>query len=191
MIYLSVNDFIIGNVEVIHENPTLMTESVNWKATALSRGMNRLKVTFDVVIGNDAEYRKFNAFLANCKGRYTPFYLDLGVDSKWANPFTHSANYTLNGDHGINVSHLTIAESDAPPAGSYFTIANETKIYTVLSVTNQKLEIWPSLRYAHGTGTVLNFINPHPLLRLDSDSYKSKVGERGITFQLSATEVME
>lgn len=191
---LSTNDWIIGNVSVIHNTPALVTSSVSWKETALSRGMHRLEVDFEVVLPSADDVNNFEAFLLQIQGRANPFILDLGADGSWHNPLTQPFNMTLSTAAGINNTTLRLTESRDVALGAKFQIGTDTKIYTVVESdrNDQTIDIYPALRYQQPVGAVLNFKNPRPVLRVKDDKTAAiKYGDRNTVYKLSCTEVMQ
>lgn len=191
---LSVDDFMIGNVKVEHETSTLQSQAVNWHTTNLSRGLHRLVVDFEIMLADDTDVKKFEAFYLQCEGKANPFIFDTGKDNSWSNPF-HTpvvGKHTLAAKASIGTSNISLTGSmSGISAGCKLQIGEGAKVYTVRSINGQSLEVYPKIRVAYPASTSITF-SVKPLLRLkDDQSGKIGYGSRGNTISLTAFEVMQ
>ncbi|MGY3913775.1 hypothetical protein ACW5XW_24665, partial [Aeromonas piscicola] len=79
----SVDDFNIGELEITNLAPTLISETVSYKTVALSRGIHRLEVSGSIMLEDQDQVRKWQAFILGVLGRAMPWKLDTGADSSW------------------------------------------------------------------------------------------------------------
>ncbi|MFM4908545.1 hypothetical protein ACEUCM_05830 [Aeromonas dhakensis] len=191
---LSVDDFMIGNVKTEHETSTLQSQAVNWHTTNLSRGLHRLIVDLDIMLADDIDVKKYEAFFLQLEGKANPFILDTGEANNWSNPFYTSVvgKHSLGAKVSIGTSNITITGNmSGVTPGCKIQIGAGAKVYTIRSVNGQSVEVYPKLRIAYPASTPITF-SVKPLLRLKDDSSgKIGYGSRGNTVSLTALEVMQ
>lgn len=186
---ISVNDWMISDVEISHESPVFYSESINMKGNAMGTGLHRISVKFTITTETAADTKKLNALLLNIRGQLSPFELDLGSVDGWYNPLTtpNTQNVlntvqVLQGATSMTLNNTTI------PEGSYFQFPNDTKLYVVTASSGSNYNFFPAARFTTATSRI-NFSNPRLRLRLDSNSFSMKMG-RAESITLSCKEVL-
>lgn len=191
---LSDSDFIISDVNVTNLTPNFYTEASNFKGNAKSRGLHQLEIDFTATLINDADIRKFNAFMMKVRGRLNPFILSLqdNTDGKgYCNPLFTDVSPMLSLDAEIGATNITLSGfSGTIPAGSYFQFPNDTKVHMILddAKPNKSVEIFPASRIKQLSKSRLNFA-PEPLVRMNDDEYSIKF-ENASEIKLKVREVV-
>ena len=190
-ITISVDDWRISNVSVESITETFYSESIQGKGNSIGTGQHRYKIKFSITLNTADEVRAFEALMLQIRGQQNPFYLDLGDESNWFNPFSIPLSGSIlttvpasTGNNTISINNTLLI-----PVGAKFTQPNDTKVYQVIGKSGSSITIFPSLRFPLSTGTVLNFRNPQPYLRLNSNSF-TLTYERAQEISLTALEVL-
>lgn len=187
---ISVNDWMISDVEIQHDTPVFYSESINQKGNAIGTGLHRIICKFTITTETVADTKRLNALLMNIRGQLSPFELDLGSVDGWFNPLTTpnatnvlSTSAVAQGSTTMTLNNTTI------PVGSYFQFPNDTKLYVVTASSGSQYNFFPAARFATAATSRINFSNPRLRLRLDSNSFSMKMG-RAESITLSAKEVL-
>ncbi|WP_028022240.1 hypothetical protein [Enterovibrio calviensis] len=192
MITLSDNDFIISDVKVEHLTPSFYTEGLNFVGNGMGRGLHRLNIECSVHFADENDIRKFQALMLRVQGRTTPFNLSLQdtTDGKgFFNPLSLDMSGSLGSQLKIGNKHMTvIGLIGSLPVGTMFQFQNDSKIYTVTTVTGNKVEFYPAVRTAHSLREPLNF-KPVPRVRLTEDKFSIKY-ERGSSVTIKMMEAL-
>lgn len=190
---LSDSEFIISDVTATHNTPNFFNQSINLIGNAKSRGLHQLEISLKVTLANEADIRKFQAFMLKVRGRLNPFKLSLldDTDGKgFNNPFYYNSNPMLTNDISIGNSTMILSGiSGSIPAGTMFQFSNDTKVYTLLdnAMNNKVVEFFPATRQPHQLKERLN-LSVEPLVRLEDDSFKLKYSNtESITLKLWET----
>ncbi|WP_288212540.1 hypothetical protein [uncultured Aeromonas sp.] len=187
---ISVNEWLISDVEIQHDTAVFYSESINFKGNAMGTGLHRILVKFTITTETAEDTKKLNALLLNIRGQLQPFELDLGSVDGWFNPLTtpNTANVlntaqVLQGATTMTLNNTTI------PEGSYFQFPNDTKLYVITAKSGSNYNFFPAARFTTAATSRINFSNPRLRLRLDSISFSMKMG-RAESITLSAKEVL-
>ncbi|MGY3913595.1 hypothetical protein ACW5XW_23955 [Aeromonas piscicola] len=189
---LSVDDFNIGELEITNLAPTLISETVSYKTVAMSRGIHRLEVSGSIMLENQDQVRKWQAFILGVLGRAMPWKLDTGADSSWHNPFYLPVRgVTLSTSGGIGNTKLTVSQVNQMRLGALVQFGDNLKIHVITDIQqqNSQITIFPPLPYAMPQGTPLKF-DVKPLLRFDEDNFKVIYGSRGNEVNFKASEAI-
>lgn len=187
---LSVNDYLISNVNVTHFTPQFFSTSVNLKDRAKDRDLHQLKITFDVTLGDDAKKRSFESFLMKAKGRLNTFYLDLGdrFNSNTATDTPLTSSSVAAGVNQVPIDSFTGSIID----GDMVQFLNDSKIYIATNTvtTSGLLSITPSLRVNQTNNSPLT-LETKPEVRIDTDEVQIDYGQGIVhTFSMSVIEVL-
>lgn len=189
---LSVDDFNIGELEITHLAPTLISETVSYKTVALSRGIHRLEVSGSIMLEDQDQVRKWQAFVLGVQGRTLPFLLDTGADSSWHNPFyLNIRGVALATSGGIGNTLLNVNNTTQLKLGALVQIGDNLKTHVITDIqpTKNQITVFPPLPYAMPQGTSLKF-DVKPLLRFDEDNFKVIYGSRGNVVKFKASEII-
>ncbi|NEX81742.1 hypothetical protein [Aeromonas rivipollensis] len=187
---ISVNDWMISDVEISHETPVFYSESINLKGNAIGTGLHRLIVKFTITTETAADTKRLQALLLNIRGQLSPFELNLGSVDGWFNVLTTpNATAVLNiapvlqGATSMTLNNTTI------PVGSYFQFPNDTKLYMVTASSGSQYNFFPAARFTTAGTSRINFSNPRLRLRMDTNAFSMKMG-RAESITLSCKEVL-
>ncbi len=187
---ISVNDWMISDVEISHETPVFYSESINQKGNSIGTGLHRILCKFTITTETAAETKKLNALLLNIRGQLSPFELDLGSVDGWYNPLTTpNATNVLNTAQVLQGATTMTLNNTTIPVGSYFQFPNDTKLYMVTASSGSQYNFFPASRFATAATSRINFSNPRLRLRMDSNSFSMKMG-RAESITLSCKEVL-
>lgn len=187
---ISVNDWMISDVEISHETPVFYSESINMKGNAVGTGLHRIICKFTITTETAADTKRLNALLMNIRGQLSPFELDLGSVDGWFNPLTTpNTTNVLNTSQVLQGATTMTLNNTTIPIGSYFQFPNDTKLYVVTASNGNNYNFFPASRFATATTSRINFSNPRLRLRLDSNSFSMKMG-RAESITLSCKEVL-
>ncbi len=187
---ISVNDWLISDVEISHETRVFYSESINMKGNAMGTGLHRILCKFTITVETAADTKKLNALLLNIRGQLSPFELDLGSIHGWYNPLTTpNATNVLNTSAVAQGATTMSLNNTTIPVGSYFQFPNDTKLYMVTAASGSNYNFFPAARFTTAATSRINFSNPRLRLRLDSNVFSMKMG-RAESITLSAKEVL-
>jgi len=187
---ISVNDWLISDVEISHESPVFYSESINMKGNAMGTGLHRILVKFTITTETAAETKKLNALLLNIRGQLQPFELDLGSVDGWFNVLTTpNTTNVLNTSQVLQGATTMTLNNTTIPEGSYFQFPNDTKLYVVTAKSGSNYNFFPAARFTTAATSRINFSNPRLRLRLDSNSFSMKMG-RAESITLQCKEVL-
>jgi len=183
-VFLPTN-LIVSNVQVKHYTPTFYNESINLKGTSKDRLLHRIEGSFDVNVVGTAAQKSLESFLLKVRGRFKPFYFDLGArftSETVTSTVTVSGAYTA-GDTLITLGAFTGSVSD----GDLFTVANDNKVYMAMETESSGgiLEIFPPLMKNIPDATVLDFTNVNVYARLDEDVQSISYEEAGLIHMMT------
>lgn len=176
-------DLIISNLQIKHDTPVFYNESINRKGTSYDRGVHQLKGSFDLTISTENDQRRFESFLLNIRGRFNPFYLDLGKRFS-----TNVNDLFLDGSHSIGQSQLTFdLGAGVIPNGTVFNLANDDKVYMMIQdyLHASPVNIYPPLQKAQPNGAPAAFRNVKVLARLESDVQMIDYEESGLVHTIT------
>lgn len=187
---ISVNDWMISDVEIQQDTPVFYSESINQKGNAIGTGLHRLIVKFTITTETAADTKRLQALLLNIRGQLSPFELDLGSVDGWYNPLTTpNATNVLNTTQVLQGATTMTLNNTTIPVGSYFQFPSDTKLYVVTASSGSQYNFFPAARFTTAATSRLNFSNPRLRLRLDSNAFSLKMG-RSESITLSAKEVL-
>ncbi|MEI4983828.1 hypothetical protein [Aeromonas caviae] len=188
---ISVNDWMISDVEIQHDTPVFYSESINMKGNAMGTGLHRILCKFTITVETAADTKRLNALLMNIRGQLSPFELDLGSVDGWFNPLTTpNATNVLNTAPVLQGATTMTLNNTTIPVGSYFQFPNDTKLYVVTASNGgSNYNFFPAARFATAATSRINFSNPRLRLRLDGNSFSMKMG-RAESITLSCKEVL-
>lgn len=187
---ISVNDWMISDVEIQHDTAVFYSESINMKANSIGTGLHRILCKFTITVSTAEETKKLQALLLNIRGQLNPFELDLGSSSGWFNPFTTPNTGTvLNTVQVLQGSTTMTLNNNQIPEGSYFQFPSDTKVYVVTAKSGNTYNFFPAARITVPATSKVNFTNPRIRLRLDGNSFSMKQG-RAESITLNAKEVL-
>lgn len=188
---ISVNDWMISDVEIQHDTPVFYSESINMKGNAMGTGLHRILCKFTITTETAEETKKLNALLLNIRGQLQPFELDLGSVDGWFNPLTTpNATNVLNTAQVLQGATSMTLNNTTIPVGSYFQFPNDTKLYVVTAkASGSNYNFFPAARFTTAATSRINFSNPRLRLRLDSNSFSMKMG-RAESITLNAKEAL-
>jgi hypothetical protein len=166
--HIFISDQQIQDVQPVFKNKTLAGIT-----KIKSQQYQYYKGDVDISTMNEQATSELTAFMASLRGGVVPFYLQL-PNMKQKQYITGSASVPIANAKGadrivINGFRGTLI------GGEYFNIANDTKLYQVLSAgkAGSVFEISPQLRMTNTAGAALSF-DAHMKVRLDDDSYTTK-----------------
>lgn len=187
---ISVQDWLISDVEISHETPVFYSESINMKANSIGTGLHRILCKFTLTTETAADTKKLNALLLNIRGQLSPFELDLGSVDGWFNPLTTpNTQNVLNTAQVLQGATTMTLNNTTIPVGSYFQFPADTKLYMVIASSGSQYNFFPAARFTTAATSKINFSNPRLRLRLDSNSFSIKMG-RAESITLNAKEVL-
>ncbi|MGL6462401.1 hypothetical protein [Aeromonas hydrophila] len=187
---ISVQDWIISDVEVSQDTPVFYSESINQKGNAFGTGLHRLLVKFTITVETAEDTKRLNALLLNIRSQLNPFELDLGSTAGWFNPFTTPITGNVLSTTIIPAGSTTMTlNNTAIPIGSYFQFPDDTKLYVVTEASGSNYNFFPAARIQVPATSRINFSNPRIRLRLDGNSFSLKQG-RAESITLNAKEVL-
>lgn len=187
---ISVNDWMISDVEISHETPVFYSESINMKGNAVGTGLHRIICKFTITTETAAETKRLQALLLNIRGQLNYFELDLGSVDGWFNPLTTpNATNVLNTAQVLQGATTMTLNNTTIPVGSYFQFPSDTKLHMVTGASGSNYNFFPAARFTTAGTSRINFSNPRLRLRLDSNSFSMKMG-RAESITLSAKEVL-
>lgn len=165
------SELTISDVEIINHHRTYTSTSIAGVQYRQDTGIQFYKGSITLTAAGFAGAKILNGFIAKLKGRLNSFELTLG--GAFGNdgitvPPTLAAPVSL-GETAINVSTYT---GEVVPAGSIFTVPNDTKVYTTLDdlspTGNTNLKIVPAMKKVHVANEPINFVNPAITVLLDA-----------------------
>ncbi|MBE5156672.1 hypothetical protein HJ044_04880 [Vibrio parahaemolyticus] len=165
----------ISNVSITHEIPTLQTESLSLSSRSRTRGIHRIKGSFDVHIVDFEAQQAWTAFLLKLQGRFNTFELDLPRHFK-----STERNPILTVDAGIGASTLSVSGAYYVPVGTCFNMPNDDKTYYITEVSENSLTIFPKLRKPQLVNTEVNIETPVINCRFDEDNQTIRYSENGM-----------
>ncbi|MGI2107329.1 hypothetical protein [Shewanella frigidimarina] len=166
-------NIIIVDTKLKDKTPTITNESSNGKVESYCLDWQQFSGEVELFARNRTAIKELTSFLSSLNGRSGIFEMsipDMKPESKILGvPVLHqpvnakATSITLSGFNGLLEQ------------GDYFTLANDSKVYQLLSSGKQGdvFNIKPSLRKTHQQGTPLA-LNPVMQCRLDSDDYDMK-----------------
>ncbi|MGU5759744.1 hypothetical protein [Aeromonas hydrophila] len=185
---ISVNDWLISEVEIESITPTFYSESLNFKGSSIGTGLQRFTVSFRITTDTDSDARRLNALLLSLKGQQETFELDLGTNSSWFNPMTvpNSQGTLCTAQILTGATRMQLSTAQIPE-GAYFQFPNDTKVFVITGKTGNQYEFYPACRSTVPAASQINFTNPRLRLRMDKNSYSMKMS-RAQYITLSAKE---
>ncbi|HAV1497976.1 TPA: hypothetical protein JG855_002066 [Vibrio parahaemolyticus] len=166
---------IISNVSITHEIPTLQTESLSLTSRGRTRGIHRIKGSFDVHITDFEAQQAWTAFLLKMQGRFNSFELDLPRHFK-----SDARNPQLTLAAGIGASTLSVNGGNYVKVGTCFNVPNDNKTYYITDINGDQFTIFPKLRTAQLVNTEINVQTPVINCRFAEDNQTVTYSENGM-----------
>lgn len=161
---------IISDVTVTENIPVFKTKSLDGRQRIKHRGIHFLSGSFDVTFEDVDDVKAWRGFIVKSRGGQEDFNIDLPMHFKTDVP----ANPVTLGSVGIGATSCTITGAFAGtiPAGSYFTLPNDKKVYVTEDdiTTGSTFNFFPGSHVVQPSGSAIEFINPVITAQLEDNN---------------------
>ncbi|NDO73081.1 hypothetical protein [Shewanella sp. SE1] len=177
----------IHDLTLTSNNPVYQNTSLNLKTTTRARNLNQIQLDFSLTVGGYDNIRSLHGWLTTVTNGKNLVRMRLG--GIFSNPTITNVNTTVAKNTGAD--RISLNSNSIVGAGSYFNLANDTKLYQILSdIRVGEVAIWPPLRISLPNGSPLGFTNPYIVGEVTQTSYQTQQTEQGLiaTVTLSIIE---